>query len=212
MTLKFLKTIFILAFCTSLVYGQDGDKKEETFIHLRSGFFLDDVNDKNYSGFNLVNFGWSNLKKKRIQSLEIEAIVINSKVYSKDQIDQRRRSLEHIYSHSFLLSKGADGLILGPTASLFFYSDKFNPINSFLYPTHNIYATVGIGANAAYNWRIGKKIILDISSRITLLDIGINNRRVDNPILQERLRSLTEFHMDFIRPQYQLMLGVKLKR
>ena len=89
--------------------------------------------DKTYTGFNLINLGWSKIKNNTQRSFQLELIgfkvdkikfridtvniiEVPEPLYGFEGI---RRSVELVYNHSFGLSEDiSNGFFIGPSGSL----------------------------------------------------------------------------------------------
>jgi len=85
------------------------------------------------------------------------------------------------------------------------------PIITSGIPTQRICFCIGAGINTGYNWRLGKNVILSLSTRSILMDIWLLREEANNPVLPINQRRNTNFSVDLIRSEYQLELGVKFK-
>ena len=226
--MKYLLLVFCLLF-TAQVFGQRKKKrrvKPKTFLHFQGGYMFDNSLNFPYRGFNIVNLGWSKLKDKTQRSIELELIGYNVKkailliddFNNLPPIDTRgftgkRRSVELIYNHSFGLGEEiTDGFFLGPSGSLIFNSLTTAPLGSSVFPTREICLCIGVGMNAGYNWSINKKNMLRFSTRISFVDLGWERTRVSNPSFQTvRRQRINSFKTDFLRNQFQVMVGLNFK-
>lgn len=229
MNYQFLKSLMLYTFClllTTQLYGQrKKNKKPEKFFQVQFGYLVATGFDKTYTGFNAINIGLSKQKNKRIQSLELELIrfdienIILPPFIPDPSLPpppprgskRERRSLEVIYNYSFILSQKKDGFYLGPSGSFVINSNEIIPFTLIVFPTQQICFCIGAGFNSGYNWRLGKKVILGVSTRITLMDFGLLSEEIRNPVFLPIQRRNTRFSVDFLRPQYQLELGMKFK-
>ena len=125
--------------------------------------------------------------------------------------ERQRKSIELIYNHSLSLSKDIGGFYIGPSGSIIINSNISTPVFSGAFPNKVVCFCLGVGLNSGYNWALNENLVLGISTRFTLLDIGMVRDEVQNPILTLNQRSSTEFEADLIRKQYQLMIAVKIK-
>jgi len=216
--MKYLLFFFCLLF-TSQLYGQrNKNARTNYFLHVQGGFLLDNSFDIPYKGFNLVNVGWSRSKKNTLQSVQLELIASNVK---KERISNntvvgvyegKRRSIELIYNYSFgLTEKVTNGFYIGPSASLIVNSNAIIPLTSSAFPIEDICFCFGAGVNTGYNWKLNKSTMLGISTRITLVDIGWVRTEHKIPNLTPRQRISSKFGADFIRDQFQLMIGLNFQ-
>jgi len=222
---------FLLAFClifTAQVFGQRKKKrrvKPKTFLHFQGGYMFDNSLNFPYRGFNIVNLGWSKLKDKTQRSIELELIGYNVKkaLFIIDDFNNfppfavrgftgKRRSVELIYNHSFGLGEEiTDGFFVGPSGSLIFNSLTTTPLSSAAFPTREICLCIGVGMNTGYNWSLNKKTMLRFSTRISFVDFGWERTRVSNPNFDVRQQRTSKFKTDFLRNQFQVMVGLNFK-
>ena len=227
----FISMLFILP-----VYGQrkkskkrsKKSEKSEKFIHVRGGYLLDygDGNNRiSYDGFNILNLGWSKANGKMLQSFEVELLGFESGFIIKTPpmgnlsfadtgLDRQKRSLELIYSRLYTIGESdvTNTFSIGPTGSLLFNEDSIDPVIISSFPITNYCFCIGIGARANYNWRVSNRFMLSFSTRVTLLDFGWQRQRIDNPILTQRQRVMESgFGADFLRSQFQFMLGLNFR-
>lgn len=220
---------FLLAFCllfTFQVFGQRKKKrrvKPKTFLHVQGGYMFDKSLNFPYRGFNMINLGWSKLKDKRQQSIELELMgyKVKKAVYLIDDFNNRsyplsgfdgiRLSAELLYNYSFGLGeKITDGFFIGPSGSLNFNLLRTVPLIA-TFPNNNICLCLGMGTNAGYNWSLNKKTMLRFSTRMTLVDVGWQRNRIENPAFSRKQQRTNKFKTDFLRNQFQIMVGINFK-
>ncbi len=232
--MRYLLLVFCLLF-SSQVYGQKkgkrkGKVKAKQFLSIQGGLLIDHtfneaMSDKTYTGFNLVNLGWSKIKNNTQRSLQLELIGynVNEKRTRVDTIgnmefdrilggfDGKRRSIELLYNHSFGLTEDiANGFFMGPSGSLNFNYNKTVPVIGGNIES-KFCLCLGVGMNTGYNVSLNKNLMLSISSRVTLLDLGW--QRIQREITGIDIRNSTKskFHADFLRNQFQLNIGLNFK-
>ena len=189
--------------------------KSQNLFHIQGGFLLDNSFEKSFTGFNLLNIGLSKVKNNKLRSFQLELIgfEVSEQTISNNTIiagySGRRLSAEVIYNYSFALSNNVlNGFFYGPSASFIVNSNLITPKTSASFPFEEICYCLGIGVNSGYNWSIGSSKMLSLATRITLLDVGLKNNNISNPILTEREQILSKFSADFLRDQFQLMVGL----
>ena len=204
-----------------MLIGQSNSNKDgKLFLHAQGGYFIDSGFDINYSGFNIGNIGWGKKSGNILQTIEAEflAFRVDETVFSQfnpdriiEKIENRRTSLEMIYSYSFLFDEDISGFILGPTASILINSRRTKPLASTTFPLTNTCFCASLGVNLGYQIKLNKNIGVLLSSRSSLLDIGLDRQLVENPILTETQRRTSAFDIDLIRDQFQVMLGIRFR-
>lgn len=213
--MKYLLFFFCLLF-TSQLYGQRNKyARTNYFLHVQGGILLGNSFDIPYRGFNLVNVGWSKSKNNTLQSVQLELIGFNvekeKNVAVPEDYRSRRRSMELIYNYSFALTQEVrDGFFIGPSASLIINSNATGPSASTIL-IEEICLCFGAGMNTGYNWKLNKSTMLGISTRITLVDIGWLRTYIKNPTFPQPYRISSEFETNFIREQFQLMIGLNFQ-
>ena len=202
------------------LFGQGKKKiKQEQYVHIQGAFFYDSNLDVDYTGFNLVNIGWTKYKAKRAQSLELEFIGFKA---DGDEIispfglipesTRTKRSLELIYSRTYaILGTASNGFYIGPTASLNLNYDFIAPNTTGSFPINSISTNIGFGIKTGYNWKITKRILFNLSTRLTMFDTGLESLQIENPNLPIALQTSTSFQFDLIRDHFPLMFGFSYK-
>lgn len=225
-----------MAFCllfTSQAYSQKKGKrkkkdKPKSYLNIQGGLLSSKTFDQNYTGFNLVNLGFSKIKKNKQQSLQLELIgykvndIITRTTTSLDSTfiieeilqgsNNKRRSIELLYNYSFGLTDDiTDGFFMGPSASLIYNSNQTSPGSTAQFPIRENCLCLGIGMNTGYNVTLNKNLMLTISSRVTLLDIGWGTTQILNPGFTTSQQRTNKFQTDFLRNQFQLNIGLNFK-
>jgi len=223
----------LLALCllfTSQVYGQKKGKRKRKvkstyFLNVQGGLLVDKPFDLTYTGFNLVNLGYSKIKNNTQRSLQLELLGYNisqlttridtfMNVVIEEPISgsgTKRRSIELLYNYSFGLTDIMNGFFIGPSGSLVYnYIEKI-PVTTAQFPVSQPCLCLGMGMNIGYNASINKNLMLSISSRFTLLDIGWEWKRVRNPSITVQDQRISKFQADLIRNQFQLNIGLNFK-
>ena len=233
--MRYLLLVFCLLF-SSQVYGQKkgkrkGKVKAKQLLSIQGGLLIDHtfnepMFDKTYTGFNLINLGWSKIKNNTQRSFQLELIGFKADEISvrTDTIDNfiltmptsgfdgKRRSIELLYNHSFGLTEDiANGFFMGPSGSLIFNKTQTIPLVSAQFPSDQFCLCLGLGTNAGYNWSINKNLMLSISSRVTLLDIGWQRTKNEIPGRDPRQTTSSKFQTDFLRRQFQVNIGLNFK-
>jgi len=210
---RYKRTEFVRVFST-----EDKRKKSKAinFLKIQGGFIHDNHNLSNYNGFNLANIGWSNIKERILNELSVELIKYRTKVeLDENEIDwqRERESIEFSYFRS-IISQGEldNGFFIGPLGSLYYRSDfSVSTFGQGNFPIEEECLCIGLGVGINYSYELTQKVYLNFSTRITLLDIGLNKDEIHNPILPERQRKNTSFGVDFLRDQFPLNLGIRIK-
>jgi len=197
--------IFLLNFS---LYAQQSNYSPDNYAQIKFGYLIDGISNSNYKGFNAVNLGWSRHENKRIQNFEIELIRYKSQL---ELYTRERKSIEAIYSYSIILSKNKNGFYVGPVASIIATEIEIEPLTSSSFPIATSCFCSGLGLNSGFNWRLNDKLILGLSSRLTVFEFGLIGQHIENPVLPEELRTMSALHFDIIRKQYQLMLDIKFR-
>ena len=221
--LKYLFLFSITILISLQSYGQSIENLiVKNYLYGQAGYLIDNEKDKFYSGFNVLNIGWSRQKGNKLSAFEVELVEFeftkdtSTVIYPNNQVivhgfRKKRRSAEFIYNYSFLLSETVNGFSFGPTASILFISNAKNPLSSIGFPNESICACAGLGANAAYYLRLSDGISVGLSTRISLMDIGWERVEEKNPVLTNEERVTSGFIVDFPRNQFQMMLGFRFK-
>lgn len=199
----FLLVTTIIAF---QAHAQRKSRHPEYFLKAQGGYFID-VNDyKNYKGFNIANIGWAKYQKGVLQEVDLE--------FSKYNLDDKleRISLELSYNHLFTLTGDiSHGVFMGPFASLMFLEkDNAPTIESYLSMKKTCYC-LAIGAKLHYIFALNEYVYVNFASGLSLLDIGLLREYAYDFLDPTEFSINKKFHADFIRPQYQLMLGLNIK-
>jgi len=225
--MRYLILAFSILFFLPLHGQRKKNKKSEHILHVRGGFISDfktDESELNYNGFNVLNFGWSKVKGNQLHGIEVEGfsftegfvefIVTNMDTIITRGLDRNRTTVELIYSRMYALNNNdiTKGLFVGPTGSILYNRDENIPAVTTAFPIATDCFCIGLGARAGYNWRLLDRLMITFSTKATLLDIGWKRERVLNPILTKSQKIAEEgVNADFIRPQYQIMLGLNFR-
>ena len=154
-----------------------------------------------------------------LQSIELEWIgfstdkrVIRSDNDPWQGFTRERKSYELIYARTYVLFGDLNnGFYVGPTASLNINKNSIIPANSASFPSEETCYCVGIGVKANYSWSITEKLLLNVSTRITIIDLGRLRTEVKDPTLTIRQQRTNKFDANFLRKQFPLMIGVSFK-
>lgn len=218
--MKYFILSICIIICTPLISQSKKKTKKENYLHVQGGFIYDDnLTDKNYSGFNIVNLGWNQYKTKRAQSIELELIGYNvvrsiNETPAGPQVEStnNNRSIELIYTKTYsLFGTTTNGLSLGPTASLLAFSDNDIPYVTNKYPVYSRGMMVGLGLKSAYNLPLSKKFLFNVNTRVTILDFGADFYRIQNPNIPIQQQKSSGISLNLFRNQFQLLLGVSYK-
>ncbi|MBI1227005.1 MAG: hypothetical protein GC192_17370 [Bacteroidetes bacterium] len=208
-----LLSLFLLS--SLCLYGQ---KKEKPVYFLKlQGALLYDVHPKNdYLGINLINLGRAKYYDGILRGLDLEFIRYNSggqeKVEDYTKWSKERTSFELEYYRSYPIIGGIEnGFFIGPSASLLYSQSTFMPNNSTRKRTDEICECLGLGAKLDFFRKISKSVYLDIGTRFTLLDLGFQITQGYDPTLPKKSQRTKDFSADFLRSQFQLMVGVNFK-
>lgn len=191
--------------------------KPDYLLHAQGGFLMDKSFDKTYKGFNLLNVGVSRLKNNKLQSLQLEMIrfkveditFLSGFSYPVRGYTGEHKSTELIYNHSLGLTRDIkNGFYVGPSVSIIFNSNLILPATTASFPVEEVCFCIGGGVHAGYNWSLSKSIMLSVSTRITLIDIGWLRTEVRDPNRTLKQQRSSKAHTDFLRPQYPLMIGL----
>ena len=211
--------LFIVTLIAFQAQAQRKSRHPEYFLKAQGGYFID-INDyKNYKGFNIANIGWAKYQKGVLQEIDLEFTKYDLEfseyfaVYGYDFYGREKRtSLELSYNHLFALVGDIDhGLFAGPFTSLLYMKEHTFPIWWNTYPYENTCYCLAIGSKFNYVFALNKRLFVNVSSKVSMLDIGVLRSYVNNPIYPPDQNTTTKFSADFIRPQYQLMLGLSIK-
>jgi len=197
--------------------------QEDRYFQAQWGYFYETAGEKTYSGFDFLNLGFTKSKKNIQKNFELEYVGFTTitKVTSTNFMGRevvlsgefrRRRSLEFIYGHIFLLSQNKPhGFFLGPTASLLLELDKIDPLASFSFVIKDWCACIGLGFKAGYDWEISKDMTMNLTTRLTLIDAGYLRTKLENPSVPLNLRFASSFTTRLLRKQFPLMIGVRFR-
>jgi len=205
------------------LYGQRKKRaKSNTFLKVQGGFLYDADSRNDYAGFKILNIGWMKAKDNVLQGIELELIGYESDV----QLDgepippnsgpggwaKERKSIELSYFRSYALTGDIEnGFFLGPVASFGIINTEFFP-PMFGRPTiEDKCYCLGLGIKADYSIHLTKKLYLNVSTRLTVFDLGRLETRIKNPTLLLRQQRSSSFDFNFIRKQFPLMLGLAIK-
>ncbi len=216
--MKYSLLVVALLF-TSLLSAQ----KKSTAINskafkIQGAYFFEGHPVENYMGFNLVNLGFMKVKDRKVIGLDLEGRFIESTVdKNKQQTSPRlpfcvvnKRSLEFsAYKTYGVLGSFKNGLYVGPMLSLGFLREEQEPDVSLLaFPDNKSLLKLGAGVKADYYISLSQKLFFTVGTRLTLLDFGFLQGRVENPTLPILEQKYSGFEFEFVRPQFPLMLGL----
>ena len=222
---------FLLVFClffSSQVYGQEkgkrkGDENIKQYLGLQGGLFFDKSFNQSYTGFNLINIGWSQIKNRTQRSIQLEFIgyknldlirvfIPSTNIEELRGFRYQRRSIELLYNHLFGLSSDVtNGFFIGPSGSMMFNSKHTFPSESRYTSSKEICLWFGVGMNAGYNWSIHKNIMLSVSTRVTLFHLGWQREDEMAPSTDTIVFRGISYPIAFLRDQFQLNIGLNFK-
>ena len=194
-------------------------KKPIYFLKVQTGLLYDLHPESNFLGFNQLNVSWAKFQNDKINEISLELLKyttdldrVSAVSSSPFKLKRIKTSFELEYYKS-LLHKGKikNGFYMGPTASLRYMKTNFSPNMSTIIKYEEIYRSLGLGAKAVYYYTITKGISLNLSTKITLLDLGVNTLQDFNPTLTLRQQSSSEFKTFLLRKQFALLVGINFK-
>lgn len=208
-----------LAFILCLFFTFTSYAQSENYLQVQGGYLIDRQFNADYSGFQILNLSYVQLKDRRRSSFELELVGYEDLIQPPggdtifiESTIRTRRSAELIYAHTHFTSKFKQrGFFYGPMVSIGINSYLTEPQLSINFPTEDRCICFGLGAKFGFDWPITESIALSLSSRITVLNFGINRQFVDNPSLLPNLRVSSGFDFDFVRPSIPFLLGVRFK-
>jgi len=171
-----------------------------------------------YTGYGILNLSWMKEKGKILQGLELELVeyeVLNLyengtvSIFKGEGISQKSAELSYFRSIA-PMSSFDNGFFFGFTGALGFFSRKNRQLtNSRASLTNRL--CMSIGARLDYSARIVKRLYLNLSTRLILLDRCIYKTKLIDETDNTELRSFTSTGGILLRKQYALMLGLAFK-
>ena len=202
-----------------IFFGFTSSAQSEDYLQVQGGYLIDRQFNADYSGFQILNLSYVQLKDRRRSSFELELVGYEDLIQPSggdtifiESSIITRRSAELIYAHTQFTSKFRQrGFFYGPMASINLNTYTTESQLSVSFPRINRCICFGLGAKFGFDWPITESIALSLSSRITVLSLGIDRQFVDNPNLLPNLRVSSGFGFDFVRPSIPFLLGVRFK-
>ncbi len=181
---------------------------------IQAGILYDQHETVDYLGPNILNMGWTTLRGDGISELDFE-FVFYQKSFSQTNltgadIDWKRTrfSAEMQYFLSLLTRGMGDAQFhLGPTASAFFHYNRWVSESDIDYPRGESCYCAGLGIKGVYLYEVSPNFYLNFSTKLGLVDLGIMEDRILNPILPPDVQVQRNFDLEFLRRQFQIMLG-----
>jgi len=213
--MKYISLIICLGLALS-AFGQRKKKsKTEKFISVQSGLLIDLHEQVDYMGLYQINLGFNSFKNNKLQSLSLDFIGYKSNYQLNFETgtnltiwERNRKSFELEYFRSFFhKGKEMNGFFVGPTASAYFNQNTFLPYIPSQYKTQSNCFCVATGMRALYYIPITKKLQLNIATKLTIIDVGFERKRIFDPNLPIIEQSSNIFKFNLYRNQYQLLVG-----
>lgn len=205
----------------SVIYAQNQQK--DFYIQIEGAYILDglpEVDDISRSTFNFASIALKREKGKNSQGFTFEFYQYNfiQEVPSQtdtsiiqDRISNERKSYSLQYDYSFIYSRGIHKIIVGPSIPLRLSTLDRTHLSYTNIPWEYATLSLGLGNALSYDLKLGDRLAIVLSSRITLMDLNVRRTIINNPLLIDRLRKTYTFHLDIISPQYMLKAGLKFK-
>jgi len=99
-------------------------------------------------------------------------------------------------------------IFVGPSLSFGYSFQKIIPHNSQDFPIQDRDVRIGLGARTDLRIKVGKKMNIILGTKLTLLDVGYNNKFIQNPNLTIRQQRNHSIKASLPRQQFLLQLGL----
>ena len=218
-----MKTLLLLIFLalTFNIHAQNEEsEKAKNSLKIQGGILFDKHSNGNYLGFNQLSIGWSNLKENKLSESSVELIRYTTDSQEKSGPDdtpswiRQRESMELEFFRSVLHVGGGreNGIYLGPTASFLYLKNDLLPTMTSQYRLVEKSYSFRAGIKAAYLLKLSKKLSLNISSKLNLVDFGYDSEHNFDPNIPIRSQTHSGIDFDLSLPrQYQLLVGLNIK-
>ncbi|MBI5917225.1 MAG: hypothetical protein HY842_17780 [Bacteroidetes bacterium] len=212
---KLILPLFILLAARQIGLAQKS-KKPNYFLSFQGALLYDKDPRNNYLGVGLYKIGWSRQIKNTLSGIDIEFIKYKSDFQRnpslRTNIMKKRTSFELYYYKSYLIFGDINnGLFTGPSASIMLTKTKYDPGAYSKNKKDESCQCFGIGGNMGYIHKLNRTIQLLISTRFTLMDVGIFQTQGYYSLQSYKSQYKREFNIEFLRSQFQFMAGFSFK-
>ena len=212
----------ILFFCFSMTFNLFGQSRKSKrpiyFLKTQGGFLFDAHPNNTYKGFSIFNGGLLKHKNGVLQGFDLELIKYDSDTQKKTDgrrgygWSREKESIELSYFRSYSVIGDIDkGLFVGGFASAGLSKDFFWPSASSRYKYEEKCLCFGLGIKLDYFFKLKKKIYLDVSTKITLVDFRLDREQRFDPRIPYVWQLDKAFNIDFLRNQFPLMIGLNFR-
>lgn len=211
--MKYLLPFFAFLYLTTSLSAQEKFSIPSShLLKIQGGYFYDYGFEKKYSGFNILSVGLLTVKApNKMQGIEFDLIAYNLEADNlQPDVEQSKVFGEvNLFKSYAVFGDVNKGVFFGPMVSAGYFRDITAPQTSLSFPVTTSSVTVGAGFKVDFMYRLKERLFLSLGSKLTVLDFGVDQRVVENPVLPIQQRRSGGFNFDFLRSQVPVLLGFK---
>lgn len=183
---------------------------------IQAGILFDQNEKADYLGPNILNLGWTTLRGAGLSELDFEFIYYDQS-YDREgaeqyQDERTRFSVEMTQFWSLVnFGRGIGKTHFGPTAAFMYRTEPTTSEDPLGYKETVTNYNLGFGLKALYLYEFNDNLFLNMSTRLTLADMGLETWKLDNPLLSDEQTAKEDFVFDFLRGQYQVNVGINFR-